>query len=256
MIKNSVKEKLDNGKTVQGIFASNSDGAQTEMLAMLDWDFLVFDGEHSFLEPKELTDLSRTCELHSVTPIVRMPGSHPQTVNRYLDAGAHGAIFPMINNVEQAKQIVQTVKYPPAGMRGLAAPRAADFGLTIPLDEYINLANEQTLIIAQVETIEALDNLDDILGVKEIDVLFLGPTDLSTNMGLCGKLDHPKVKATISKLAKDIINSGKIFGVYVKDWENARYYQHELGARFIATGLSLLITRGSKDYLKRIRSEN
>ena len=134
----------------------------------------------------------------------------------------------MINNVEQAKQMVQT-KYPPEGMRGVAAPRAADFGLTVPLDEYINLANEQTLIIAQVETIEALDNLDDILGVEEIDVLFLGPTDLSTNMGLCGKLDHPKVKATISKLAKDIINSGKIFGVYVKDWENARYYQYELG---------------------------
>lgn len=255
MIKNLVKEKLNNGETVHGIFASNSDRTQTELLAMLGWDFLVFDGEHGFLEPKELADLSRTCELHKVTPIVRVPGSHTQTVNRYLDAGAHGVIFPMINSGEQAKQIVQTVKYPPVGMRGLAAPRAADFGLNTPLDEYINLANRETLIIAQVETMEALNNLDEILGVKEIDILFLGPTDLSTNMGLCGMLDHPEVKGVISKLARGIVSSGKIFGVYVKNWEDARYYRDERGARFIATGLSLLITKGSIDYLKNLKDE-
>ena len=255
MITNLVREKLNNGETVHGIFASNSDGTQTELLAMLGWDFLVFDGEHSFLEPKELADLSRTCDLRRVTPIVRSPGSHPQTVNRYLDAGAHGVIFPMINSGEQAKQIVQTVKYPPVGSRGLASPRVADFGLTEPLDEYVIRANKQTLIIAQVETIEALSNLNEMLSVEEIDIFFLGPTDLSTNMGLCGKLEHPKVKTAIAQLSKDIISSGKIFGVYVKDWENARYYEYELGARFIATGLSLLITRGSKEYLKKISGE-
>lgn len=254
MIKNIVKEKLKKGDTVHGIFASNADDTQSELLAMLGWDFLVFDGEHGFLEAKDMGNLSRTCELHQVTPIVRIPGMHPQTVNRYMDAGAHGAIFPMINSAAEAEGAIQAMKYPPRGKRGLAGPRTADFGLTAPLDEYIQQANRETLVITQVETREAIANLDEVLDIEEIDCVFVGPTDLSTNMGLCGQLDHPEVKGAIAQIAKAVAKSGKALGIYVKDSDSARYCRDELGARFIATGVSFLVARGSIAYLGNLKS--
>jgi 4-hydroxy-2-oxoheptanedioate aldolase len=256
MIENLTKSKLQKGETVYGIFASNTDDTQAELLAMLGWDFIVFDGEHNFLEAKEVGNLSRTCELHKVTPIVRMPGRHPQTVNRFMDAGAHGAIFPMINSGAEVEEVIQTMKYPPRGKRGLAAPRAADFGLTAPLDEYIQKANRETLVAIQVETREAINSLDEILGIADIDVVFVGPTDLSTNMGLCGQLDHPEVKEAIAQVANKVVNtSGKELGIYVKDSHSARYYHDDLGAKFIATGVSFLIAKGSKIYLENLKGK-
>ena len=161
----------------------------------------------------------------------------------------------MINSAAEAEEAIQTMKYPPRGRRGLAGPRTADFGLTAPLEEYIRQANRETLVITQVETREAVANLDEVLSIEEIDCVFVGPTDLSTNMGLCGQLDHPEVKGAIAQIAKAVVESGKALGIYVKDSENARYSRDELGARFIATGLSFLVAQGSKAYLKNLKGK-
>jgi 4-hydroxy-2-oxoheptanedioate aldolase len=253
VINNIAKTKLQNGETVHGLFAPSSDDTQAELLALLGWDFVLFDCEHGFIEPKDIGKLSRACELHDVTPLVRIPGHHLQTVNRYMDAGAHGAVFPMINTAAQAEEVIQAMKYPPTGSRGLAGPRTADFGLTAPLNEYIQVANRETLVVTQVETRESIDNLDEILAVEEIDVVFVGPMDLSTSMGLCQQVDHPEVKAAIAQVAKAVVTSGKVFGIFVSDWESARYCQDDLGARFIATYINFFITAGSKTYLEKVK---
>lgn len=254
MINNIAREKLRNGETVYGTFVDYSDGNLAELLGLLGWDFLAFDAEHGILEARDLTNLSRACELRQVTPIVRTPGRDPQMVNRYLEAGAHGVMFPMINSGAQAEEAVQAVKYPPRGNRGLAAPRVADFGLTAPLGDYIRQANRETLVITQVETREGIDTLDQVLDVEGIDVVFVGPVDLSTNLGLCSQLDHPEVKGAIERIARAVVDSGKVFGIFAGNREKARYVRDELGARFIATYLPFLIIDGSKAYLKDLKA--
>ena len=119
----------------------------------------------------------------------------------------------------------------------------------------MNISNRPTgkRWFTQVETRGAIANLDEVLDIEEIDCVFVGPTDLSTNMGLCGQLDHPEVKGAIAQIAKAVAESGKALGIYVKDSESARYSRDELRARFIATGVSFLVAQGSKAYLGNLK---
>jgi len=254
MITNIVRNKLQTENTVFGPFITSPDPQLAEFIALLGWDFIVFDAEHSSLTPLDIQNFSRACELRSVTPLVRTPGHEAHMVNRYLDAGAHGVMFPMISSGIEAHEAVQAVKYPPIGNRGLAAPRASDFLLNGSGDEYIVHANKETLIIAQVETKEAVDALDEILLIDEIDIVFLGPTDLSTDLGLCEQLEHPKVKGLIEHVSKSVVESGKVFGTFAPTFERARYVRDELGARFIVTDLETHIADGCRIFLDNIRN--
>ena len=161
MIKNLIKNKLQTGATVFGPFFASTDPQLAELVAFLEWDFIIFDAEHSSITPFDVENFSRACELRQVTPLVRTPGHEIHMVNRFLDAGAHGIMFPMINNRIEAQGAIQTVKYPPLGRRGLAAPRASDFLVKGSGGEYIIHANKETLTMIQVETKKAVDALDN-----------------------------------------------------------------------------------------------
>jgi 4-hydroxy-2-oxoheptanedioate aldolase len=256
MITNLIRNKLQKGNTVFGPFFTYPDPQLAEFIALLEWDFIVFDAEHSSLTPLDIENFSRACELRSVTPLVRTPGREIHMVNRFLDAGAHGVMFPMINSGIEAHEAIQAVKYPPLGNRGLAAPRASDFLLKGRGDEYIIHANKETLIMIQVETKKAVDALDEILLIDEIDIVFLGPTDLSTDLGLCEQLEHPKVKGLIDYVSKSVVESGKILGTFAPSFERARYVRDELGARFIVTDLGMHIADGCRIFLDNIRNSS
>lgn len=252
MHENTAKAKLRRGETVLGCFVRYSDPSLTEFLALQGWDFLVFDAEHGTLEPREVEDLCRAAELRGATPIGRVPTNQPHLLLRYLDTGLQGVHVPWVNTAADAAQAVAGVKYGPAGVRGLAGTRASDWGMSIGLHEYTELANRETLVVIHIETEQAVAAIDDYVAVEGIDVLFMGPTDLSQSFGVTGQINHPKVRAAMERVAEAVTGSDKALGLFAGTVEMAREWR-ERGARYIATGTDGFLRQGMSEYLKGVR---
>lgn len=253
MIKNTLRAKLNEGQVVYGSFCVFNDATLAEFVANLGWDFLVFDGEHGSVTPNDIGNLTRACELHGVTPLARCPGTEPHLVNRFLDAGAHGIVFPMIESHEAARSAARAVKYPPLGRRGLGIARPSDFLTAIGGADFTNYANEQTMVITQVETQAGVESLDEVLALEEIDIVFIGSLDLSTDMGFPGQFDHPQVRDVVENVARKVVESGKVLGMITLTTERAKYVRDALGARFIATDLCTPILEGCRAFLEGVR---
>jgi 4-hydroxy-2-oxoheptanedioate aldolase len=253
MLQNTTKERLRSGDTVVGCFVRYADPALVEFLALQGWDFLVFDGEHGPLEPRDVENLARAAELRGVTPIARVTTNQPPVILRFLDAGVHGIHVPWINTAAEAADAVRAAKYHPQGNRGLAGVRAADFGQSEPLAEYVRRANDETLVVVHIETSQAAEQIDDYLAVDGIDVLFLGPTDLSHSLGVPGQTGHPDVQKALERVADAVVGSGTALGIFVRDADSAQRW-HERGARYLATGVEGLLHAACADYLDRART--
>lgn len=249
---NAVKAKLSAGEAVFGCFLRYPDPGLVEMLGYHDWDFLVFDGEHGTLEPRDCENLVRAAELREVTPIVRVPTNQPSVILRYMDTGAQGLHVPWVNTAAAAREVVRAVKYHPMGSRGLARVRAADYGLTAPLSEYIQRANAETLVVVHIETSQAVDKLDEILAVEGLDVIFIGPNDLSHSLGAPGQIEHPEVQAALHRIVEAVGEAEVALGMMVNDARAAQAWQ-ERGARYIATSLESILSPAVLDYLSNAR---
>ncbi|MCY3564489.1 MAG: 2-dehydro-3-deoxyglucarate aldolase [Acidimicrobiia bacterium] len=252
MIRNLTKEKLLSGETVVGCFLKYAEADLAEYLALQGWDFLVFDGEHGTIEPGDLSGLARACELHGVTPIARVPTNLPHTILRFLDTGIHGVHVPWVNSPGEAEAAVRSVKYHPRGVRGLAGNRSGDYGLTEPVDEFMARANRETLTVIHIETIAAVEAIEGYLEVDDLDVLFLGPTDLSQSMGLAGRKGHPDLVAAMDRVAGAVAESDKILGLYAATPEDAAEWVGR-GARYVATGMEGFLRAGMAAYIDGVR---
>ncbi len=165
------------------------------------------------------------------SPIVRAPWNDFVIVKRILDAGAYGILFPYINTRAEAEAAVRACKYPPEGNRGVAgSPRAAGYGQNV--SNYLPYANDQILILAAVETVEAVENLDDILAVPGLDSIFIGPMDLSTSMGHMGNPGHPDVQAMIRTIETKVLAAGKVLATIAGNWEQAQQ-RYEKGYQMV-----------------------
>ena len=184
MQKNQTKEKLKAGETVFGAFVRYPDPALIEFLGYQGWDFLVFDAEHGTIEPRDCENMTRSAELRGVTPIVRVTTNLQPIILRFLDTGAQGVLVPWVQSSVEAKAAVDSIKYYPLGIRGLAGVRAADFGQTKSLGDYVQEANSETLVVLQIETFQAIEQLPEILKINEIDVIFIGEDDKVTDVRL------------------------------------------------------------------------
>ena len=156
MRSNAVKAKLKSGETVWGCFVRYPDAGLVEVLGYQPWDFIVFDGEHGLLEPRDCEHMVRAAELREVTPIVRVPTNQPHHILRLMDTGAQGCHVPWVNSASEADAAVRSVKYHPRGQRGLAGVRAADYGQAGSLADYTQRANAETLVVVHIETAEAV----------------------------------------------------------------------------------------------------
>ncbi|HKZ18930.1 MAG TPA: aldolase/citrate lyase family protein [Acidimicrobiia bacterium] len=252
MLSNTTKAKLDAGEVVLGTFIRYHDPSFTEYVALQGWDFLVFDGEHGTLEPHQVENLVRAAELRGVTPVVRVPTNQPHLILRYLDTGAHGVHVPWVNTPAEVDTAVRSVKYHPRGIRGLAGSRAGDWGITEPMSEYTARSNRETLVVIHIETQEAVDAVADYLAVDGVDVIFLGPTDLSQSLGVPGELDHPQVVEALEQVADVVVPSEKALGVFAGDLASARRWI-ERGARYVATDSDRLLRRGMQEFLNEAR---
>jgi 4-hydroxy-2-oxoheptanedioate aldolase len=252
MLENRTKAKLAAGEPVFGCFVRTAEPSLVEYVALLGWDFLVFDGEHGTLQPNQVEELCRAVEPRGVTPIVRVTTNDPPTILRYLDTGAHGAHIPWVNSAAEAERAVRSVKYSPRGQRGLAGSRASEWGLGEPLSAYVERANRETLVVIQVETQAAVDAIDDYLAIDGVDVLFLGPTDLSQSLGHPGDLGHPDVLAALERVAAAVIGSDKVLGIYAGTADMTREWL-DRGARYFTTSLEPFLRDGMKAHLKHVR---
>lgn len=252
MIENITRERLLEGETVLGCFVRSPDANFAEYVASWGWDFLVFDEEHGSIDRRDVPNLARACERRGVTPIVRVSSGDSALVLRCLDAGAAGLHFPWINDAEQARRAVSAAKYGPLGIRGLAGNRATDWSVT---SEATARANENTLTVVQVETEEAVENIDDLCSIDGVDVLFVGPTDLSQSLGVPGEYAHPLVIEAMEKVADAVRESGKVFGLFAGTQE-AALRGLEMGARYIATGVEAVVGRAMSSFIQAVSEES
>ena len=252
MIHNLTKAKLAAGDTVVGCFLRHAAADLAEYLALLGWDFLVFDGEHGSVTSRDVSNLARAVELHGVTPIARVPTNLPHPILRFLDAGAQGVHVPWVNTAEDAERALQSVKYHPRGVRGLASNRGGDYGLSLPMGEVVELTNRETLTAIHIETIAAVDAIEEYVKIDDLDVLFLGPTDLSQSMGLVGRKDHPRLLAAMDRVASVVTGSDKTLGLFVSSLDDAEEWIGK-GVRYVATGMEGFMAAGMTQFLAGVR---
>lgn len=250
---NTTKAKLKAHQTVVGALVRYADATLAEVLGYQGWDFLMFDAEHAPLEPRDLEQLVRAAERRDVTPLVRVTTNTAPVILRFMDTGVHGAHVPWVNSAEEAEQVVRSIKYHPRGIRGLAGVRAADYGQAIPLAQYVEEANAQTLVVIHVETAEAVDDLPRIVEVDGLDVIFIGRTDLSQSLGVPGQPQHPKLLAAVDRVVETVARSNLALGVLVSNLAEAREWQAR-GARYILISVDSLLTPAARQFTSAVRA--
>lgn len=236
---NPFKAAITSGRTVIGCWLSLGDPLATEIAGTAGFDWLLIDGEHTPYDITKMRLQLMALESSDSHAAVRVPVGETWIIKQVLDAGAQTVLVPMVETAEQARQLVNDVRYPPTGGRGVgySGARCSRFGA---ITDYGPTADVQICLLIQVENRAGIANLDDILAVDGIDGVFIGPADLSADMGHMGQLTHPEVQATIKDAFQRIEAAGKAPGVLATTPEMTQDML-DWGARFVATGLDLLI---------------
>jgi 4-hydroxy-2-oxoheptanedioate aldolase len=250
---NAMKARLRQGQPVFGVQIDAAWPEMVEVCGHLGFDWVFLDAEHGPLAEADIAHLVRAAESANVTPVVRVPRNEPQTILRYLETGVAGIVVPQINSGDEARHVVDAVKYPPLGQRGIGLSRASGYGFGPPGDEYRRLANEETIVIVLLENIRGVHALDDILAVDGVDVVFVGPADLSASMGGPIGLEEPSVQAVVDDVLARTIAAGRIAGVNTGP-RGARASEYvQTGVRCLVTGMWSLIGAGATAYLDAAR---
>jgi len=238
---NTLKQRIDRRECLVGLWCSLTSATAVEALAGLDYDWFLLDMEHAPNGLDTVIDQLRVLDSSAVSGFVRPPGNDRVTIKRLLDAGAKNLLFPYVQNVEEAREIVRATRYAPQGVRGVStAGRAALYGA---YPDYLGQAAKEIAIGLQIETREALRAIPEFAALPEVDILFFGPADLSADMGLLGQAEHPEVRARIEAGIRQVVEAGKMAGVLAPNPAVAQGY-YEAGARFIAIGSDLQCLRG------------
>jgi 2-keto-3-deoxy-L-rhamnonate aldolase RhmA len=209
-MRNELKRRLKKGEQACGIWVTIESPMVTELLSTLGFDYFVFDTEHSPLDIIDAQTLMQAMRPKGTTPIVRVWWNDLVPIKRALDIGAYGVVVPWVNNKEQAEMAVKACRYAPRGLRGCGPRRAA---LGDP--DYLKTADEEILVIAQIETKEAVENIEDIVSVEGIDVTYIGPSDLSASYGHLGEMSHPEVQMAIDRVFEASKKAGVATGVHM-----------------------------------------
>jgi 4-hydroxy-2-oxoheptanedioate aldolase len=253
---NKVKAKLKAGETVIGPYVRYADCALAEILCQTGYDFLLFDSEHAPIEDRDCENLARVCEARGISSIARVPTNQTWMISRRLDTGIEGLLIPMVNSAAEAEAAIRAAKYAPDGIRGLAGARAANYGMTpgFHYADHVRTCNEETLMILQVETPQSIDALPEIVKVPGVDVIFIGPTDLSLSLGHPGHPEHPDVQAAFQKITDIVLKSGKALGILTISAQDTLEWRRR-GATFILSVFESIMVPAIRGYLKTSRGE-
>jgi 4-hydroxy-2-oxoheptanedioate aldolase len=247
----SFKSVLTQGPHI-GLWLSLANAYTAEICASAEFDWLLIDGEHAPNHiPSILAQLQAVAAYPSY-PVVRALQADTAHIKQLLDIGAHNLLVPMVDTAEQARDLVRATRYPPEGVRGVAAyiARASRWGLDA---QYTHTANDNICLLVQAETVTALNNLTDICAVEGVDGVFIGPADLAASMGHRGNAGHPEVQTAIEQAICTIVASGKAAGILTSDDALAKRYI-SLGATFVAVGIDVsLLAKGTRQLISGFR---
>lgn len=248
-----IKEKVLNGELCFGTHVSNAEPWYYEVCGKLGYDYIWIDNEHAGMSMPMTQNALVATNAGGAAAFVRVPNHEMTDLKPVLECGPDGIIFPMVNTAEEAEHCAKMTMYPPKGTRGFGPLRALDYGI-MPLDDYIATADSRILKLMQCETKEAVDNLNEILDVDGVDVIIVGPMDLSASVGKLGKLDDPEVVALMNKVIQTCKERQKPFGLSIG--MNLDLVSHFIynGATFVSLGTPIdYFVSMSKDIIEKVR---
>jgi len=246
---NRTKLKLKAGQPAYGVISASDDPQLAELFGLAGFDFYMLDAEHGLLDPVQVVNVIRACERVDMTPLIRIGPKDPKLVLQYLDAGMMGIMMPGLETVDEVKMLVDAVKYPPLGKRGMGITRASGYiAVGNEAVDFINFSNEQIMVIPQFEDAALLEHFEEMISRSGVDAVVVGPRDLSLNMGFPDGPNHPEVQETINKVVAICKKTNVAAGITAGSRSDA--------AKQVARGMTMIlaiaqsvITAGSKEFL-------
>jgi 4-hydroxy-2-oxoheptanedioate aldolase len=249
---NAFKRALKAGEAQIGLWSSLSSNYTVEVIAGAGFDWILLDTEHSPNDLESLLTQLQAAAPYPSHPVVRVAWNDMVLIKRVLDIGAQSLLVPYVSTPEEAAAAVSYVRYPPAGVRGVAGTtRASRFGR---VKDYARRAHEEICLLVQLETQRALDNLEAICAVEGVDGVFIGPADLHASLGYAGEIANAKVKPLIDDAIRRIRKSGRAPGILTPSEADARHWL-DCGALFVAVGADVgILARGAESLAAKFRS--
>lgn len=247
------KERLAHGGPLLGLWQALANNYTADICARAGFDWLLFDGEHSPNTAQTLLAQLQAVAPFAAEPVARVPSGDPVAIKQYLDIGFTTLLVPMVDTAAQAGAVVAATRYPPHGIRGVASAtaRATGFGTD---SGYLRDVAQRLTVIVQIESREALENVDAIAAVDGVDALFIGPADLSASLGHLGNPAHPEVQSAIARAKAGIDRAGKPAGIFALSPTDAQQRIGE-GYAFISIGTDIgLLLNGAKNLLASVRT--
>ncbi len=251
-----LKSRLRSGETTIGSWLSFGSPLLAELMAKAGFDWLVIDMEHGASSVTELVQMCQVIGLCGVPPLVRVGENDPRLIKQAMDAGAAGVIVPMVNSATEAEAARDALYYPPRGKRGVGLTRAHEFGLGF--DTYKDQANDNSILIVQIEHYRAVDEIEEILAVDGVDGFIVGPYDMSGSLGKPGEFDDPDVKSLLDRASAVVAKADKPGGYHIVHSDHRLMKQRLAeGCRFIAYGTEMVFLaeklRDELDVLQTMR---
>jgi 4-hydroxy-2-oxoheptanedioate aldolase len=246
---NRAKYKLKAGQPTYGVISTSADPQMAELFGLAGFDYYMLDTEHGLMDAAQVLDVIRACERLNMTPMVRIGSKDPKLVLQYLDAGMMGVMMPGLETVHEIRMLIDAVKYPPLGKRGLGLTRASGYvAVGDEAVEYINFSNEQTMVIPQFEDAALIDRFEEMISQAGVDAVVIGPRDLSLNMGFPDGPNHPEVQEMIDKVVAICKTAGVAAGITAGSRADSTK-QVARGATMILAAAQSVIAAGSREFL-------
>ena len=245
-----LRQALAAREVVYGTWVQTPSPQVVEMLGWAGWDFVIVDLEHGPYGAETIGHMIRAAEASDAAPIVRVPLSAPHDVGKALDLGAAGIVTPGVTSADAGAAAVRLTRFPPHGSRGASPSTRQLHYSAIPFPTLTADGAQQPLIVLQVEARLATTDLGGILGIEGLGVVFIGPYDLSTSLGLPGQFDHPKVREAIKEIVDRASERNVAVGIWVPDPPSARFWV-ENGVRFVTVSNNELMLFGAASALRR-----
>lgn len=236
----NLKKRLQAGDVVVGPFVIVPSMTMVDTLGYAGIDFCIIDTEHGPVDMQTATDLVIAAQGTGVSPIIRVGDNDERLILRALDIGSDGVQVPQINSIADAEKVVHSAKYSPLGERGLSIFTRAGNYFKDGGDNHTDRQNEETMIVVHIEGRKGLDNLDEIMTVDGIDVLFLGPYDISQSLGVPGDVRSSKVEAALKEATDKARSQGRAVGSYAKDVEMGKWLI-DLGVQYLSINVDATI---------------
>ena len=249
---NRARRRLQAGQPAYGVISTSADPQIAELFGLAGFDYYMLDAEHGLMDAAQVVDVIRACERVNITPMVRIGSKDPKIVLQYLDSGMMGVMMPGLETVADIKMLIDAVKYPPMGKRGMGLTRASGYiAVGNEAVDYINFSNEQTMVIPQFEDAALIERFEEMISQPGVDAVVIGPRDLSLNMGFPDGPNHPEVQEMIDSVVAICKRTGVAAGITAGSRADSAT-QVARGATLILAIAQFVIAAGSREFLPEL----